>query len=126
VTDGVLRPDQDDASVLVEYNYQEVENIEFTIDDKNGVDASSEAVDAGERDNKNADDATSTGSLPDDIVRFESNASKLLMVCVTVVGFNARGQASGYPPYDSVKMPLYKIQRNSLLKTVQKESSTQS
>ena len=77
VSGGILESDQDDASVLVEYNYEEAENIELTVEDENGVDVTGEALDAGEADNKNADSPPADGSTDDGIVRFELNPSNL-------------------------------------------------
>jgi major cell surface glycoprotein (TIGR04216 family) len=77
VSGGILESDQDDASVFVEYNYEEAENIELTVEDEDGVDVTGEAIDSGEVDNKNADSATPSGSAPDGSVRFELNPSNL-------------------------------------------------
>nr|AKY04255.1 major cell surface glycoprotein [uncultured haloarchaeon] len=77
VSGGILESDQDDASVFVEYNYEEAENIELTVEDEDGVDVTGEAIDSGEVDNKNADSATPSGSAPDGSVRFELNPSSL-------------------------------------------------
>ena len=77
VSGGILESDQDDASVFVEYNYEEAENIELTVEDEDGVDVTGEALDSGEVDNKNADSATPSGSAPDGSVRFELNPSNL-------------------------------------------------
>jgi len=77
VSGGILEPDQNNASVLVEYNYEEAENIELTVENKDGIDVTGEVLDTGEVDNKNADNATPTGSAPDGSVRFELNPSNL-------------------------------------------------
>ncbi|WP_303704123.1 HVO_2072 family ArtA-dependent S-layer glycoprotein, partial [Haloquadratum walsbyi] len=71
VSGGILESDQDDATVLVEYNYEEAENIELTVEDEDGIDVTGEALDPGEDDNKNADSPPADGSTDDGIVRFE-------------------------------------------------------
>ena len=77
VSGGILESDQDDASVLVEYNYEEAENIELTVEDENGVDVTQEAIDSNEDASKNADSSTPSGEAPDGSVRFDLNPSNL-------------------------------------------------
>lgn len=77
VSGGILGSGQNNASVFVEYNYENAENIELTVEDETGFDVTGEAVDLGEADNKNSDSATPTGTDPDGEVRFEINPRNL-------------------------------------------------
>jgi len=45
VAGSTLRTDQDNSVVLVEYNYEEAEDIELTVEDENGLDVTGEIVD---------------------------------------------------------------------------------
>ncbi|MEF8787419.1 MAG: HVO_2072 family ArtA-dependent S-layer glycoprotein, partial [Haloarculaceae archaeon] len=47
VAGGLLRTDQNDSQVYIEYNYDNAENIELTVEDESGLDVTGEIVTAG-------------------------------------------------------------------------------